>query len=388
MVVPEKQTGNKSLKGEVMFEKLLSPVEIGGIELPNRIFMAPLTRNRAGDQDEATDMNAAYYAQRATAGLIVTESMQISNRAQGYAYTPGIYTDVQEAGWKKVVDAVHAAGGHISAQIYHAGRISHSALHGGLPPQAPSALIAENTKCFIRGENGNLNFVPVETPEAVSLEDIQVILEDFRKAAERAIRAGFDLLEVHAANGYLLHQFLATNTNIRTDRYGGSLENRARLILEVFDTFTSVIGEGKTGIRISPNFNINGMADQEWEAMTFYLIEQLNKRNPAYLHIAEPSWVGGEPFTDDFRAKIRNAFKGRIILAGNYTPELGEHVLQAGYADAIAYGRSFIANPDFVARVRQNGPYNELDKKTIYRRGMEHGYLDYPVLTEAQKKPA
>ncbi len=368
-----------------MFEKLLSPVEIGGIKLPNRIFMAPLTRNRAGDADEATDMNATYYAQRATAGMIITESMQISNRAQGYAYTPGIYTDVQETGWKKVVDAVHAVGGRISAQIYHAGRISHSALHGGLPPQAPSALIAENTKCFIRGENGNLLFVPVEQPEAVSIEDIHLILNDFYKAAKRAVRAGFDLLEVHAANGYLLHQFLATNTNIRTDQYGGSLENRARLILEVFDIFTNVIGKGKAGIRISPSFNINGMADAEWKAMTFYLIEQLNKRSPAYLHIAEPSWVGGEPFTDDFRAKIRKAFKGKIILAGGYSPELGEYVLQAGYADAIAYGRSFIANPDLVARIRQNGPYNELDKKTIYRRGMEHGYLDYPFLTEVRE---
>lgn len=371
-----------------MFEKLLSPVEIGELKLPNRIFMAPLTRNRAGDNDEATEMNAVHYAQRATAGLIVTESMQISNRAQGYAYTPGIYTDVQEAGWKKVVDAVHAAGGHIAGQIYHAGRISHSALHGGLPPQAPSALIAENTKCFIRGENGDLKFVPVEMPEAVTLDDIKVILDDFKKAAQRAVRAGFDLLEVHAANGYLLHQFLSSNTNIRTDQYGGSIENRARLALEVYDTFVGVIGDGKVGMRISPNFNINGIADQEWEAMTFYLIDELNKRNPAYLHIAEPSWVGGDAFTDAFRSKIREAFKGKIILAGSYTPELAEHVLEAGFADAVAFGRRFIANPDFVARVKHNGPYNELDKKTIYRRGMAHGYLDYPTLADVQKEGA
>ena len=240
-----------------MFEKLLSPVVIGGIELPNRVFMAPLTRNRAGDYDEATEMNAAHYAQRATAGLIITESMQISKRAQGYAYTPGIYTDLQEAGWKKVVDAVHNAGGHISGQIYHAGRISHSAHHDGLPPQAPSALIAKNTKCFIRGENGALNFVSVEQPEAVTLDDINVILDDFRNAAVRAVRTGFDFLEVHAANGYLLHEFTSTNTNLRTDQYGGSVENRARLILEVFDIFASVASPERVGLRYSPNFNIN-----------------------------------------------------------------------------------------------------------------------------------
>lgn len=368
--------------GAGMFTKLLSPVEIGGFKLPNRIFMAPLTRNRAGEHNEATKMNAIYYAQRASAGLIITESMQISERAQGYAYTPGIYTDLQEAGWKKVVSAVHQRGGHISGQIYHAGRISHSALHHGFPPQAPSALIAENTKCFIQGKDGNLDFVPVEKPEAVSFKDIQIILDDFYHAAKRAVRAGFDLLEVHAANGYLLHQFLSTNTNIRTDLYGGSLENRARLTLEVFDIFTDIIGQGRVGIRISPNFNINGIADAEWKAMTFYLITQLNKRKPAYLHIAEPSWVGGKPFSNSFRASIRKAFYGPIILAGGYTPELGEQVLQNGYADAIAYGRSFIANPDLVARIKQNGPYNTLDKKTIYHRGMEHGYLDYPFLTK------
>ncbi len=369
-----------------MFEKLLSPVVIGGIELPNRIFMAPLTRNRAGEYDEPIDMNAAHYAQRASAGLIVTESMQISKRAQGYAYTPGIYTDVQEAGWKKVVDAVHLAGGRISGQIYHAGRISHSALHDGLPPQAPSPLIAANTKCFIRGEDGKLDFVSVEEPEALSLDDIKTILDDFRQAAIRATRVGFDFLEVHAANGYLLHQFASTNTNDRNDHYGGSIENRARLILEVFDTFAAVAGPDKVGLRYSPNFNINGMADSEWEAMTLYIAGAMNERKAAYLHIAEPSWVGGEPLTDCFRRSIRERFQGPIILAGGYTPDLAEKVLQAGLCDAVAFGRSFIANPDLVARIRQNGPYNELDKKTIYRRGMEHGYLDYPCLISSEIK--
>ena len=360
--------------------KLLTPLKVGETKLANRVVMAPLTRCRTAEPDNVpTELNAEYYAQRATAGLIISEATQISRSGQGYAGSAGIYTDAQEAGWKKVVDAVHAKGVKMSAQLCHVGRISHSYFQpDGKAPVAPSAIAAEGAKCNIIVD-GQHKFVPCDTPRELSVGEIGQIVDQYRNSAARAVRAGFDFVEEHAANGYLLQQFQATNTNKRTDRYGGSLVNRARLTLEVLDAMLEVVDREKLGVRISPYFNINGIADAEPEQMALYLADEFHKRGIAYLSIAEPSWVGGIELTDTFKRKIRETFSGTLIYAGEYTPEKAEAAIQSGLADAIAFGRLFIANPDLVERIRQNGPYNVPDRATFYTEG-SRGYTDYPFL--------
>lgn len=363
--------------------KLLTPVKIGHTELANRVVMAPLTRCRTAEPDNVpTALNAEYYAQRASAGLIISEAAQISRSAQGYAGSAGMYTDAQEAGWKKVVEAVHANGGRISAQLWHVGRVSHAYFQNGGAPVAPSAIAAEGTKCHIVLENGEHAFVPCDPPRALSVEEIGRIIRQYRDAAARAVRAGFDFVEEHAANGYLLQQFQATNTNRRTDRYGGSLENRARLTLEVLDAMLKVVPCDRLGVRISPYFNINGIDDSEPEEMALYLASEFGKRDIAYLSVAEPSWVGGISLTDTFKKKIRQTFSGALIYAGEYTREKAEAALQDGLADAIGFGRLYIANPDLVDRIRQNGPYNVPDRATFYTEGPK-GYTDYPSLKDS-----
>ncbi|MDL2283581.1 alkene reductase [Oxalobacter sp. OttesenSCG-928-P03] len=361
--------------------KLLSSVQVGDVSLSNRVAMAPLTRSRAGRPgDVPTALNAEYYAQRATAGLIVSEGTQISRQGQGYAFTPGIYTDEQEAGWKKVVEAVHAKGGKMAAQLWHVGRMSHHSLQEeGQLPVAPSALAAQNSKCYIVNPDGSGAFAPVDTPRALETEEMAGIVEQYRQAAIRAMRAGFDFVEEHAANGYLLQQFMSPNSNIRTDRYGGSIENRARLTLEVMDALCETIGNARVGVRISPHFNINGIDDPESEAMALYLAKEFDRRNIAYLHIAEPSWVGGEPLTPELKRKIRDSFSGPIILCGGYTAQSAEQALKDGLCDLVAFGRLYIANSDLVERIRRGGPYNEPDRATFYQGGPK-GYTDYPVL--------
>lgn len=360
--------------------KLLTPLKVGDTKLANRVVMAPLTRCRTAEPDNVpTELNAEYYAQRASAGLIISEATQISRSGQGYAGSAGIYTDAQEAGWKKVVNAVHAKGGKMSAQLWHVGRMSHSYFQPhGQAPVAPSAIAAEGAKCNIIVE-GQHKFVPCDTPRELSVGEIGQIVGQYKNSAARAVRAGFDFVEEHAANGYLLQQFQATNTNRRTDRYGGSLVNRARLTLEVLDAMLEVVDREKLGVRISPYFNINGIADAEPEQMALYLADEFNKRKIAYLSIAEPSWVGGIELTDTFKRKIREAFSGTLIYAGDYTPEKAEMALNSGLADAIAFGRLFIANPDLVERILQGGPYNVPDRATFYTEG-SRGYTDYPVL--------
>ncbi|RJX30201.1 MAG: alkene reductase [Oxalobacter sp.] len=361
--------------------KLLTPVKIGSVTLPNRVVMAPLTRSRAGKPgDVPTDLNAEYYAQRASAGLIVSEGTVISARAQGYAWTPGIFTDAQEAGWKKVLKAVHAKGGHMSVQLWHVGRVSHSLLQpNGDPPVAPSAIIAGTTKCFPVKADGTAAFELCGQPRALKTEEMPGIVDEYRLAAERARRAGFDFAEVHAANGYLLHQFLAINTNQRTDQYGGSLQNRARLTLEVVDAVAKVMGSDRVGIRLSPHFTINDMSDTEMEAMTLYLCKELTARNIAYLHMAEAGWVGGKPSSQTFRQQIREAYRGAIIICGEQTAESGEQLLTQGLANAIGFGRPYIANPDLVKRIRLGAPLNQPDRHTFYGGGAK-GYTDYPSL--------
>ena len=370
-----------------MTTKLLTSVKAGAVELSNRIVMAPLTRSRAGQPGNVpTDLNVEYYAQRATAGLIVSEASQVSQQGQGYAWTPGMHTDAQEAGWKKVVDAVHARGGKMSAQLWHVGRVSHSLLQeNGAAPVAPSAIRANTTKCFPVQPDGTASFVLCDEPRALATEELPGIVAQYRQAAERAKRAGFDFVEVHAANGYLLQQFLATNTNQRTDQYGGSLENRARLVLEVLDTCIGVMGADRVGMRLSPYFAFNDIDDAETEPMTLYLAAELTKRGVAYLHIAEPGWVGGPSLPYDFRQKLRAAYKGILIICGEQTAKSGEKMLNDGLADAIAFGRAFIANPDLVERIRQNALLNTPDRSTFYGGGAA-GYTDYPTLEQLAGK--
>lgn len=367
-----------------MYPKLLSTVQAGQTKLNNRVVMAPLTRSRAGQPgDIPQDLNAEYYAQRASAGLIVTEASQISRQGQGYAWTPGIYTDAQEAGWKKVVDAVHAKGGKLSLQLWHVGRISHPLLQENQAvPVSASALAAANSQCFVVQEDGTPANVPTATPRALTLEEMPAIVEQYRQAGVRAKRAGFDLVEVHAANGYLLQQFMSTNSNLREDAYGGSLENRARLTLEVLDAVIAELGADRVGVRISPNFIAHGIDDQEAEPMALYLAREFSRRGIAYLHIAEPDWVGGAELSQSFRQQLRAAFPGTLICCGGYTAAEAEQLISSGLADAVAFGRPYIANPDLVERFAAGAALNTPDRSTFYG-GAEKGYTDYPRLASA-----
>ena len=360
---------------------LLSPLKIGNKTLPNRVIMAPLTRSRAGQPGDVPQaLNVQYYTQRATAGLIVTEATQISRQGQGYALTPGIYTDAQQAGWQAVVQAVHAEGGLIALQLWHVGRISHSLLQeGGAAPVAPSALIAEGAQCFVIQPDGTQENVPTEMPRALGTDELPGIVEQYRQAAMRGQRAGFDFLELHAANGYLLHQFLSTNSNQRLDAYGGSVENRARLTLEALDALIGVVGAAKVGVRLSPHFVAHGMADTEAEASALYLARAFSARGIAYLHIAEPDWAGGPALTETFRAQLRAAFSGALIYCGGYTADKADALVASGQADGVAFGRPFIANADLVERFRLGAALNKPDRTTFYGGGA-HGYTDYPML--------
>lgn len=364
-----------------MHSHLLSPLDAGSLTLPNRVFMAPLTRSRAGQPgDVPTAMNAAYYAQRAGAGLIVSEATQISGQGQGYAWTPGIHTDAQEAGWKLVTDAVHAHGGRIAAQLWHVGRISHELVQpGGATPVAPSAIVAEGAKCFVVKADGTPGNVPTAMPRALETGEIAGIVADYANAAKRADRAGFDMVEVHAANGYLLHQFLSTNSNARKDAYGGALENRARIVLEVVDAVIAELGAGRVGVRLSPHFAAHGIADDEAEDSALYLAREFSRRGLAYLHIAEPDWAGGPKLSEPFRHALRGAFKGVLVFCGGYTAETADALIASGGADAVAFGRPYLANPDLVERFRVGAALNEPDQSTFYGGG-EAGYTDYRTL--------
>ena len=367
-----------------MYSKLLSPVQAGSVHLNNRVVMAPLTRSRAGQPgDVPRALNVEYYVQRASAGLIVTEASQISRQGQGYAWTPGIYTDAQQAGWKTVVDAVHAKGGKIALQLWHVGRISHHLLQENeAAPVSASAITAANSQCFVIQKDGTPANVQTSEPRALLLEEIPGIVDQYRQATIRAKNAGFDLVEVHAANGYLLQQFMSTNSNVRTDAYGGSLENRARLTLEAVDAAIAEIGADRVGVRMSPNFVAHGIHDTEAEAIALYLAKEFTKRGIAYLHIAEPDWAGGAELTTAFREQLRQAFPGTLICCGGYTAEEAEVLIQSGLADAVAVGRPYIANPDLVERFAAGAALNTPDRTTFYG-GEEKGYTDYPTLAQA-----
>lgn len=340
---------------------LLSPVKLGRYELPNRIVMAPLTRNRAGAGNVPTEVNITYYAQRASAGLIVTEATQVSPQGVGYPNTPGIHSSEQVAGWKRVTDAVHQQGGKIFLQLWHVGRISDPSLQpNGELPVAPSAIAAENHV----------------TPRALELDEISGIVEAYRQGAINALEAGFDGVEIHGANGYLIDQFLQDTTNHRTDEYGGPIENRARFMLEVVEAVVSVWGADRVGIRLSPNGSFNSMADSDPKATFTYAVNALNPYGLAYLHLVEPR-------TDDDKdlgaRYFRPIYNGTIISAGGYDREMGNQAIANGEADLIAYGRWFISNPDLPQRFAADAPLNPYDRSTFYG-GDEKGYTDYPAL--------
>ncbi|MFK5948697.1 MAG: alkene reductase [Methylococcales bacterium] len=352
---------------------LFSSLNLGGISLPNRIFMAPLTRNRAVD-GLATSLMATYYSQRSSAGLIISEGSQISAQAVGYSGTPGIYTDEQSAAWKTVVDAVHKEEGHIFCQLWHCGRISHPDFHNGNLPVAPSAIKPEGQTFTADG------LKDFEVPRALDLAEIPAIIEQYCHAALTAIDAGFDGVEIHAANGYLIDQFLRDKTNQRSDSYGGSIKNRTRLLLEIVKAVGNAIGFNKVGVRISPVNKFNNISDSNPQALFNYVAEQLNQFEPAYLHVVEVSMVGESSEQCDMK-QLRQCFKGLYIANGGYDKASGHHAINKGTADAIAFGSKFLANPDLPARLHAEVSLNEADPNTFYG-GNEQGFTDYPSLNE------
>ncbi|CCE01739.1 alkene reductase [Bradyrhizobium sp. STM 3809] len=358
--------------------KLFEPTKLGPITLANRVVMAPLTRNRAVEGLAPGPLTATYYAQRASAGLLISEASQVSQQGQGYQDTPGIYSKAQIAGWRKVTDAVHAKGGRIFIQLWHVGRISHVSLQpGGGAPVAPSA-IAAKTKTFVGGA-----FTDVSTPRALELAEIPGIVEAFKQAALNAIEAGFDGVEIHGANGYLLDQFAKDGANKRTDAYGGSIENRARLMIEVAKAVSGAVGADKTGIRLSPVTPANDITDSNPQALFDYIVDQLNALKLVYIHVIEGATGGPRDVAPFDYASLRKRFHGTYIANNGYDLALANTQLDANAADLIAFGRPFIANPDLVERLKTGAPLNELDRATLYGGG-EKGYTDYPTLGSAQ----
>lgn len=355
---------------------LFSPFELGGLHLANRLVMAPLTRNRADKKTLApTELNARYYAQRASAGLIISEASQISQQGQGYAWTPGIYSEAQVEGWRKVTNEVHRAGGKIFIQLWHVGRVSHVSLQPkGGAPVAPSA-IASHSKTFI--ETG---FAETSEPRALTLEEIPDVIADYRQAAENAKAAGFDGVEIHGANGYLIDQFLKDGTNKRTDHYGGPIVNRIRFALEVADAILTVWECGRVGIRLSPVSPANNISDSDPAALFFPLVAELSACKLAYIHVIEGATGGPRDNVAFDFAALRRAFNGAYIANNGYTRALAIDTLQRGNADLIAFGKAFIANPDLVERLRRNAPLNAPKVETFYG-GADEGYTDYPALT-------
>ena len=354
---------------------LFSPVQVGPYLLPNRIVMAPMTRNRAGPGDAPTAMNATYYAQRASAGLIVTEGSQVSPQGLGYPGTPGIYSEAQIAGWKLVTEAVHARGGRIFLQLWHVGRISHPTLQpDGALPVAPSALRPEGKLWTGAG------MLPFETPRALETDEIPGIVEAFRIGAANARAAGFDGVEIHGANGYLIDQFLRDKTNQRTDRYGGPIENRARLALEIAEAIAAEWGADRVGIRFSPTHPYNDMGDSNPAATFGYAVRQLDRLGLAYLHIVEPA--PNDPIPAGPRPDacfFRPLWHGPLIANRAYDLERGNALLAEGAADLVSFASLYLANPDLPERLRRGGPFNPPDRKTFYGGGAA-GYTDYPSL--------
>jgi N-ethylmaleimide reductase len=360
---------------------LFDPLQLGDIALANRIVMAPLTRDRAGPGRTPHALNAQYYAQRANpatgAGLIISEGTQIGALGQGYLDTPGIYSPEQLAGWKLVTDAVHAQGGKIVAQIWHVGRISHTSLlpEGGVP--VSSTAKRADSKTFTAA-----GFDPVSAPRALATDEVAGVIDQFRQAARNAVDAGFDGVEVHGANGYLVDQFLRDSINDRTDRYGGSIENRARFLIELMTAVCKEIGPGRVGLRLSPVTPANDAGqDSDPTALFSYVVKELSKLGFAFIHIIEGATGGARDFAPFDYDALRQLWSGRWIVNNGYTRQLAIQAVETGKADAVAFGKFFISNPDLGRRLREDLPLAQLNQSTMYGGGAE-GYTDYPALAE------
>lgn len=359
--------------------KLFQATRIGDIEIANRVVMAPLTRGRA---DEAAGdipgsaMNVEYYRQRSNAGLIISEGTQVAPAGKGYMATPGIYSDAQVEGWKPITQAVHDAGSKIVAQIWHVGRVTHPDLNGGVQPIAPSAIAADGIAYTHAGK------VALPVPHALTEAEIAEVVNEYRRGARNAIRAGFDGVEIHGANGYLIDQFLRDGANQRSDRYGGSVENRCRFALEVVDAVVAEIGAGRVGIRLSPVTPVNGMSDSNPQPLFEHFVDELNKRGIAFIHFIEGATGGPRDVPGFDFSWARRHFKGAYIANNGYARDMAIDAVEAGRADAIAFGRAFIANPDLVQRLQDNAPLNTPNPATFYTPGPV-GYTDYPALKES-----
>jgi N-ethylmaleimide reductase len=356
---------------------LFEPVQLGPLSLPNRIVMAPLTRSRAKDGDVPSELAIEYYSQRASAGLIIAEATQISPQGKGYVFTPGIYNDEQVKAWRRITDAVHEKGGHIYLQLWHVGRISHPSIQlDNALPVAPSAIKPAGQAFTHDG------FVPHVTPRALETSELPGIVEQYRAAAQNAKTAGFDGVEIHAANGYLLDQFLRDKTNRRTDQYGGSIENRARLLLEVADAVIGVWGSDRVGLRISPLSGFGDISDSNPEPLYTYVVQKVNALNLAYLHVIEGETGGARDVEGGFDLQVlRDAFKGLYMANNGFDKALAQSALTAKRADVIAFGRPYIANPDLAERLKVGAVLNEPDPATMYG-GDAKGYIDYPSMED------
>lgn len=358
-------------------EALFQPIKLGKLELANRMAMAPMTRSRADNSLAPSDMMIEYYSQRASVGLIIAEATQISPAAQGYTNTPGVYTGEQIAAWRKVTDAVHAKGGRIFLQLWHTGRMSHTHFQpGNAAPVAPSA-IAAKAKTFIPGQG----FVDCSLPRALEIDEISSIVDDFRKAAGNAIEAGFDGVEIHGGHGYLLDAFLRDGTNKRTDAYGGSIENRARFLIEVMAAVIDEIGADSVGVRLAPVSPVNDALESNPQPLFEYVVSQLETLHPVFIHIVE-GFTGGPrdnvPFDYD---ALHRLYSGVWMVNNGYSREMAEEAIRSGRADMVSFARKMIANPDLPRRFRENKPLNQpFENVSLYGGTDAHGYIDYPEL--------
>lgn len=366
---------------------LFEPVTLGPYHLKNRIVFPPLTRQRSAQPGNvATSLMAEYYQQRAGAGFMISEGTQIEPRGQGYAWTPGIYSEAQIEGWQKVTRSVHAAGGVIFAQLWHVGRISHPALQPDRgAPVAPSAIQAENARAFIENGPGVGQLVLPSEPRELEVAEIQTIVSLYAQAARNAIRAGFDGVEIHAANGYLVNQFISEHANQRQDAYGGTLENRLRFLREIVQAVSEAVGPERMGVRFTPLFTSTdedrvyiGLVEKDPYTTYVEAVKILERAGVAYVSIAEADWENAPDLPEAFRREIRRTFSGRIIYAGRYTPERAERMIDNNLADLIAFGRPFIANPDLPDRIANGWPLNPVNTARLYG-GAEEGFTDYPT---------
>ncbi len=358
---------------------LFSPLALGPLSLPHRIVMAPMTRSRTTQPGNTPNaLMAEYYAQRASAGLIITEATQISPQGQGYSFTPGIHSEAQIAGWQTVTDAVHRAGGRIAVQLWHVGRMSHPSFHGGGQPVAPSAL-SPDAKVWVVEADGVGRMLDCPIPRALTLDEIDAVVNDFRLAARQARRAGFDAVEIHAANGYLIDQFLRTTSNHRTDRYGGSRENRIRFLEEVVTAVADEIGADRVGVRLAPFITARNMNCPDIIPTILLAARRLSALGIAFIHLAEADWDDAPQIPDDFRHTLRDTFHGRLIVAGRYDLSKAQALIRTGLVDLVAFGRPFIANPDLPRRLRDHLPLADFDGSQLFG-GDAQGYTDYPPL--------